>query len=347
MASGDPFVVSRDRKLTRPDYAVQGLLARKLMERGHRVTLLSRVADLDEDRAMDLEHESGGAFTYDPGARPGSVDCDLLWMDRLHKARPEISRCADLAGSFSGLKIYHQFIYYSGWDSIVTSDWSVLTREQRRRNLHNRLPMSFVACPRVSPEGFHSWEPFLHGEIHGRNFGAEMDHDAVYVGRLPKFDTRTRHVEQTLLRMVRGGLRVAVGGTGEARDICKLIGATYLGPVSQSHLMRALSRGKVVLQFPADPYRHINAVPNRAVEAHLAQRVQVFHVPMEMDYRFRTLKPYHFATGQGAFDLVQSLASDASRYSEALEVQQAAFAPICDSEKVMDRLEKILRRLTE
>jgi hypothetical protein len=277
---------------------------------------------------------------YDPEDEPDGED--VLWMDRLHKRRPNTGHCAEISRNFDGAKIFHQFIYYPKWDHGIRDDWTVLTRERSSMDERIPFPMSSTACSAVPRSNFRWWEPFLQA-LDDRSI-RYLDHefDVGYIGRLPKFDGRTTHVEQALIWLRSNGFSIGLGGPGDAASIAASLDIEFLGKVDQQSVVREMSRSKIILQFAADPYRDKDAVPNRVVEAHLAARVQVFSSKMGMIRRFPGLGRYSFSSSRECAELVRHLLNDPRKYDEALAVQNQAFSGLLDPQRTMSNLFRIL-----
>jgi hypothetical protein len=308
--SGDLVEVTNERKgVSVPDYPVQGFLMRKLKERGHRVTLFSRVPKGDVD-GMDIE--------YLPGVNPTGVD--VLFGDRLGPYGSEYEEhTVHQLEQYSGPIVYHQYVPYSGWapqfremPHLLGSQrqWTIINRSPDvRKTYHVMAGWKEAITDYVGAVRWEQWEPFLMLEYPwGGDYVRWHDIEARpylqgYYGRVPKRERRANSV----VRWLSAGdwKRIVYGPETSTAWVSEATGAVNGGRVLHKELPKALESFNVIVQSPIDRLQNkgqLHFWPHRIVECALAGVAQFFDpgigIPEFKKWEVKTQDAFRTAMGE-------------------------------------------------
>lgn len=344
--SGDLVEVTNQRKgVSVPDYPVQGFLMRKLVERGHKVTLFTRCPK-DDAGAVPVE--------YRPGDDPTGVD--VLFGDRLGPYGSEYdTQTIRQLEQYSGPIVYHQYVPYSGW-APQFREMPHLLGHQRQWTIVNRSPDVQKAyhvmagwkegiIDTVGDVRWRQWEPFLMLEYPWDMEYVrwdEVEHRPYvqgYFGRVPKRERRARSV----VRWLEAGdwKRIVYGPETSTAYVSAETGAVNGGRVLHKDLPQALETFNVIVQSPIDRLQNKGQLrywPHRIVECALAGVVQFFDPGIGIP----EFKPWEVRTPD-AFRNAMHVLEDIDTMREQVLRQQEIIVPRADPVKVMDRLEDILK----
>lgn len=354
MLSGETFCWTADRGgMTRPDHLYQGHLARKLVEMGHEVVVLTPTfaASIEDDGDGEMLSPAHEGVVYSPGMVPDeSMQLDLLWVDRLNRKGHFFMDALQKIRAYRGPVIYFQTIFVPGYGPPLAEHTWIL--KDRKWLILNRAPKPSEMFKRgVFKEDlgyqwdveFARWEPFLqyealwNGELSSTH--QEREYFQGYVGRLPQHDGRLNLVRRYLEQGRYAGWKRCVYSTS-GQSIARDAGARHMGKAEQRNLRKAMETFSVTVNVPHPAFEGTGAWPNRIPEAVLGG-VLVFNdaaggITDELS-PWTVEGPRHFRSK--AVELLK----DPGKLRDEIDKQRWATMPRLETETVLKKLRKIIK----
>lgn len=347
--SGDLFELAPDRSgVSVPDYAVQGHLLRKLIERGHEVVLLTSLPKATAS-AQPISYE------YAPEADPTVYGLDLLFVDRLGVAGSQYVTAMDQIQMWEGPIVYHSYIASPGWNPPFSKypdeltyekKWLILNRADFPKEAHavmcgkdEQVPSGLVRDGVVS---FRQWEPFFMAEHPWQGASADKPNGKRayrqgYYGRLPQSERyRARKVSNYMAD--RGWSRVCFGPPASTRWLSEDTGCHNGGKIEHRNLPYHLTEFDFTIQVAIDRFRNKGRLgyrTHRLIECAQAGVLQLFDPEMGIP----EMKPWEVKN----LHVIRHWGMIGQQWlRDAVTEQQLLLLPRANPKKVMDELENHL-----
>lgn len=349
--SGDVVELTPTRKsVSVPDYPVQGLLLKKLQERGHEIVVLTDIpqgtpfGDLpDFDLTAPEEQED-----------PNQFNLDVLLTDRIGRDGGRWRNALMVLERYVGPIVFHQYIGYPGWAPPfremphlldIRREWTVVNRANDPYAGYHSMVGYQERLRRMSAK-WERWEPFLMAEHPWNGQMGSLPRSRRYLqgyyGRVPRKEKRAQLVLRYLSNMPWD--RIVYGPPTSTKWLHEMTGAVDGGRIQHADLPAALADFSFIVQVPHDRFAGNGALdiwPNRIGECALAGVLQFF----DRGYGLTALRDWQVDNATHLRQFFRAL-SDPDWREEQVRLQRQIILPRCDAEKNIDQLEQILYRAT-